>query len=76
MFTPIITEGIDIYDYNMTIYNRWGEIVWETYDTQSSWDGTYRGNMCPDGVYTWVIRYGVLDSDSVKMYSGFVTKIR
>ena len=76
MFTPIITEGIDIYDYNMTIYNRWGEIVWETYDTQSSWDGTYRGNMCPDGVYTWVIRYGVLDSDSVKTYSGFVTIIR
>ena len=42
--------------YRLMIYNRWGEKVWETIDTNTPWlgqkglDGEY---FCPDGMYVW-----------------------
>ena len=75
-FTPIITSGVDPYRYNMVIYNRWGEIIWETYDTKGKWDGTFNGSMCPDGSYGWVITFKTPDSDEIKQYSGNLIIIR
>lgn len=75
-FKPIITSGIDIYDYHMTIYNRWGEIIWESYDPSVGWDGTYNNRMCPDGTYTWSLRFGVIENDDAKEFRGHLTIIR
>jgi gliding motility-associated-like protein len=75
-FLPIITSGVDLYDYQMTIYNRWGEIIWESNDPKVGWDGTYNNIMCPDGSYTWVLRFGVLETDEIKEYHGNLTIIR
>ena len=75
-FLPIITSGVDLYDYQMTIYNRWGEIIWESNDSKVGWDGTYNNIMCPDGTYTWVLRFGVIDTDEIKEYHGNLTIIR
>ena len=41
----------------MTVFNRWGEIVFQTKDKQNSWDGTCRGKDCPEGVYAVVLEY-------------------
>jgi len=35
------------------VYNRWGQIVWETTDFSSSWDGTFKGYKLPPGVYVY-----------------------
>lgn len=35
------------------IYNRWGEMVFETTNPAQKWDGTYNGNLAPEGVYVW-----------------------
>lgn len=75
-FLPIITSGVDIYQYQMTIYNRWGEIIWESFDTKVGWDGTYNNKLCPDGVYTWSIRFGIPENDGIKELRGYVTIIR
>jgi hypothetical protein len=40
------------------------------------WDGTYNNIMCPDGSYTWVLRFGVLETDEIKEYHGNLTIIR
>lgn len=37
------------------IYNRWGEKVFETTDSNLCWDGLYKGNMCNEGVYTYYL---------------------
>ena len=52
----VYVEGIDIYDFHLTIFNRWGEIVWESYSANAEWNGTY-GNqgLVQDGTYVWVI---------------------
>lgn len=52
----IYMSGIDVYDFHIMIYNRWGELVFESYDQNFEWDGSYGGqNSVQDGTYVWVI---------------------
>lgn len=75
-FQPIITSGVDLYQFEMQIYNRWGQIIWESFDTQGRWDGTYNGVRCQDGVYTWKIRFGVPKTDEIKEMWGHLTILK
>ncbi len=45
-------------DYRMHIYNRWGELLFETSNPNEAWDGMYKGNICPMDVYVYIIDYG------------------
>jgi gliding motility-associated-like protein len=75
-FQPIFTSGYDIYNFRMFIFNRWGEIVWESYDASAGWDGNYGGLRCQDGVYTWRIDFGVLGTDERITDHGHIVLIR
>lgn len=44
-------------DVEITIFNRWGEIIYYSEDKNEGWDGTYRGEMMPMGVYPYVLKY-------------------
>lgn len=48
-------EGVDIFDFNLGVYNRWGEKIWESKNPAESWDGTYNGSLVQNGTYTWHI---------------------
>lgn len=48
---------VNIADFNIMIFNRWGEKIFESNDQEFKWDGTYKGMMVPDGVYVWVIDF-------------------
>lgn len=76
VWQPVFTEGFDPYDFNMFVINRWGEVVWESNDATASWDGTYNGKICPDGVYFYKVTFGNLDNDSKKILVGHLTIIR
>ncbi len=43
--------------YKMRIYSRWGEKLWEGEDPLVGWDGYYREQAMPEGVYVWVVDY-------------------
>lgn len=43
--------GAGIKKYNMKIYDRWGEKLFETEDLYTGWDGTYMGQKAPSAVY-------------------------
>ena len=75
-FLPVITSGVDLFNYKMTIYNRWGEVIWESLDPKVGWDGIYNNILCPDGSYTWVLEFKVIDTDEKKEYHGNLTIIR
>ena len=47
--------GLDLNFFSMTVFNRWGEIVWKTTDQSASWDGFYKGKRVQNGTYTWVM---------------------
>lgn len=43
--------------FQMLIFNRWGEIIFESRDKNHHWDGIYREEPMPVGVYAWIITY-------------------
>ncbi|MCX6267999.1 MAG: gliding motility-associated C-terminal domain-containing protein [Bacteroidetes bacterium] len=43
--------------YNIQIFNRWGQMVFSSDNILLSWDGTLKGEICPEGDYVWVIFY-------------------
>lgn len=51
----VYIEGIDVSSFNLQIYNRWGERIWESNDFTVGWDGTYNGRVVQSGTYTWAI---------------------
>jgi gliding motility-associated-like protein len=75
-FKPIMTQGIDIFGYQLLIFNRWGEVLFESNDAEFGWDGTYGGNICQDGTYVWKIKYQVLGVDKPQEMMGHVNLIR
>ena len=54
IFTP---KGINIIDYEMTIYNRWGEELYFTRNILGGWDGYFKGKVVPLGDYSYKINY-------------------
>jgi gliding motility-associated-like protein len=44
-------------DFELRIYNRWGQEVFATRSPEESWDGSAGGRPCPPGVYVWVMNY-------------------
>jgi gliding motility-associated-like protein len=45
------TSGV--VEFNLQIFNRWGELIFESNDIKQGWDGYYRGKLCQLGVYVW-----------------------
>ncbi len=72
----VYMSGIDVYDFELVLYNRWGEIVWESYDVSVGWDGTYGGKPVQDGTYSWFIRCADLTNDNKYEFQGHVNVIR
>jgi gliding motility-associated-like protein len=69
-------DGIDIYNFDLFIFNRWGEVIWESHDPSATWDGTYNGKILQDGTYTWKANVKDLNSDERKNFQGSITIIR
>ena len=39
------------------IFNRWGNLVFESNNLSDFWDGTFNNEICHDGVYFWLLKY-------------------
>ena len=76
IFQPVFSEGYDPDYYVFRIFNRWGEVVFETTNVLNGWDGTLGGFMCQDGTYVWSLLFKVVNSDLVYRYEGHLTLFR
>lgn len=75
-FSPVFTSGFDPYEFSFTIFNRWGETVFETKDATIGWDGTYHGEIVPEGVYTWTVRMKDIQSDKKYSFRGHLNVLK
>ncbi len=76
-FGPVDLESYclqDITDYEMYVFNRWGQEVFKSDNVAVEWDGTFKGQPAPTEAYLWVVRYKIYDE--VKTLKGSVTLIR
>jgi gliding motility-associated-like protein len=74
VFLPIV-NAVDPEKYRLYIFNRWGEMIFESQSPTTGWDGTYRGFNAPSDVYVWKI---VLTDNlsNKRQYTGHVTLLR
>jgi gliding motility-associated-like protein len=76
-FKPVFASGVDPFDYHMTIFNRWGEIMFESYNYNVGWTGTYGDQgLLEDGIYVWQIEFKETMSDKRHTYRGHITVLK
>ncbi len=70
--------GEHLANFHMFIFNRWGEIIFESQDRHVVWDGVYKGAPMPIGVYPWIITYTGDSEEYQESYrmEGSVTVVR
>jgi gliding motility-associated-like protein len=61
--------------FNLQIFNRWGQIVFESDNILNSWNGSMKGEVCPEGDYVWVIFYED-DKKTRTSNKGIITLVR
>jgi gliding motility-associated-like protein len=72
----VYINGVDMFDYHLMLYNRWGEVIWESNDPEAAWDGTYRGRLVQDGTYIWTVSAGDPYTDERYEWKGHVSILR
>ncbi len=76
IFKPIFTSGFDPFNFNLLIFNRWGEVLFESNNAEVGWDGTYGGEIVKEGTYIWKIQFRNQYTDRREMHTGHVTLLK
>ncbi len=63
-------------NYEFKIYNRWGQLVFQSRNWQVKWDGKINGTEQTSGVFVWMLRYNNRDTKQPVFRKGTVTVIR
>lgn len=58
------------------IYNRWGQLIFETHNWKQGWDGTVNGKEQPSGIYIWFLHFKDRDSGLIRESKGTTLLIR
>lgn len=53
--------GNSILEFHMYVFDRWGELLFESKDISKGWDGTYMDNDCQQGTYVYMVDYKLYD---------------
>lgn len=72
LFMPVM-EGIS--EYHLMVFDRWGQLIFDTRDQTKGWDGTYKKQNCMQDVYVYIINTTDIKSHD-KNYIGHVTLVR
>lgn len=73
IFKPIV---IGVEDYTFMIFNRWGQLIYKTDDTNAGWNGTFKDKLCTDDVYIWKCEFKNIVSQENESHVGHVTLVR
>ena len=67
-------QGFDAEDYELSIFNRWGDVIFLTRDSNSGWAGSYGGRIVPEGAYAYRIDVKNQLDGSNHAYDGHVIR--
>lgn len=71
-----VTKADCWWRWELQVYNRWGTLVWVSYDPSDKWLGNRLGAFVPDGVYVWRIKATTFQSTKAVDINGTVTVFR
>jgi gliding motility-associated-like protein len=67
-------NGYNVEEYHLSVYNRWGQKLFETKDQNKGWDGSFNNQPLDTGVYIWYCYYK--RNNQYKKLSGTITLLR
>jgi len=67
--------GNTVAKLKLRVYNQWGQFIYESRSIQNGWDGTYRGELQPNGVYVYYVDIEFNDGTKT-MKKGTITLLR
>ena len=68
IFTPVCVCAVE---YHLYIFDRWGELIYETQDLSKGWDGTYQGFECQEGTYVYRLEYKLYNYLELQKHTKF-----
>jgi gliding motility-associated-like protein len=68
-------RGLIVKELLLRVFDRWGELVFETTDRDGTWDGTYKGKKLDPDVYDYYLKVTCID-EQVSIVKGNITLIR
>jgi len=71
-FRPMTSN---ISQFHMSIYNQWGQFLFETNNLETGWNGFMNGVKCPSGLYVYLVSYIFQDAAETKTKRGSFTLI-
>ena len=75
LFRPI--TDFEILEWQLRIFNRWGELVFQSNDYSIGWDGHFGEILCQDGIYAYDLQYRSCEQEQKKIeVTGHVNLIR
>jgi gliding motility-associated-like protein len=74
IFTAL--HAYNITAYHLTVYNRWGQLVFATADINKGWDGNAGGHPAPMGLFVWSCEYRKTGNNEPVIIRGIVNLIR
>lgn len=74
-FLPVVT-GHDPATFEFMIFDRWGEVIFITTDSNKGWDGMHKALNAKQDVYVWKLKVMPLNDVEVKEFFGHVTLVR
>ena len=52
----------EIFYFEMKVFDRWGNLLFESYDPSMGWDGRFKGKKLQPGTYAWWISYEIMNN--------------
>ncbi|HWK06031.1 MAG TPA: gliding motility-associated C-terminal domain-containing protein [Puia sp.] len=65
----------DLIQYELSVYNRWGDLIFSSQDISRGWDGLFNGHLQPPGTFVWTCRYR-FRGDRVRTEKGVLLLLR
>ena len=83
VFTPnndehnenFVIKAVNLLTFEMQIFNKWGELIFQSNDINNLWDGYFKGRVVPTGVYSYVVNVYGKDGQAVNK-QGTISVIR
>jgi gliding motility-associated-like protein len=74
----IISASCDLLDYNIVVFNRWGQKVFESNEVGAAWNGMHNNQPVPNGIYIYKIKthFGYARFTALREFEGFVRVLR
>jgi gliding motility-associated-like protein len=76
IFKPILATPEMVTTYQFQIFNRWGELIFESSNYELGWDGTHKNQECKQDVYVWKLKIKYNGKPEPSEHNGHVTLLR